>query len=71
MVTFVNTTSVPLTLEYSSYTCQRRSFGTVPPGGRISVPTWVNHVWAFTDPTTGRAVAAHVVRIGDRVVTMP
>jgi hypothetical protein len=70
-VTFVNTTSVPLQLQYSTLGCGRLNRGTVAPGGRQTVSTWVNNAWAFVDPSTGQAVAAHVVQPGDRVVNMP
>lgn len=70
-VTFVNTSSVPIDLQWSTFTCGRRSYGVVPPGGRTTINTWVTHVWAFTDATTGTTLSTHVAQPGDRVVNMP
>jgi len=70
-VTFVNTSSTPVDLQWSDFGCRRVSYGIVPPGGNLTLRTWVTHAWAFTDAATGQTRSTHVIWSGDRIVNMP
>jgi hypothetical protein len=69
-VTFVNNSSVPVRLEWSDFSCQRHSYGVVPPQGWLPIRSYVTHSWVFVDASTGRTVGSHVVRSGDGFVRM-
>jgi hypothetical protein len=69
-VTFVNGSGAPLQLDWSSFGCARRPFGTVPPGGSVTLPTFAGHAWAFVDPASGRVVGSTVIQAGQTTVTM-
>jgi hypothetical protein len=68
-VTFQNTSSKPLQVQWSSFGCRRSTRATVPPGGQVTLPTWVGHSWAFVD-SSGRVVGTAVIQFGQHKVRM-
>jgi hypothetical protein len=70
-VTFTNTGTTPLRLEWSSFDCARRTYAVLAPGDHVTITTWVGHAWGYVDVSTGRTVGGAVIGRGQQSASMP